>query len=317
MNSKERPLISYVITAYNSEKYIKEAIECAFNQTYQPLQIVLSDDCSKDETFNIMQQMASVYKGQAQIKLNRNEVNMGISQHMSKAYIDLADGEIIVVAHADDISKPDRVEKSYEYFCENPKCNVVSFAITHVDSNKQVIKKSSDFNKVTDRYVYKLDEDSKSVANVPAPSRAFKKEVMTTFGYLDKECTTEDELITFRALLMGGENAYLKYDAVLYRKHENSESNIINFDKYPLFKIYNQLKRDAEKAVELGFITQEFCDKVLKIIQRAHKIRQCYRDWLVKPKLSTVLKIQFKNIPLRAKLSFYKKWLKQRKTEKH
>ena len=302
-----KPLISYVITAYNSEKYIKEAIECAFNQTYQPLQIVLSDDCSKDETFNIMQQMASEYKGPAHIKLNRNEVNMGISQHMSKAYIDLADGEIIVAAHADDISKPDRVEKSYAYFLENPKCNVVSFAMTQVDSNKQIIKKSSDFNN-TEKHVYKLDETSKSVANVPAPSRAFKKEVMTTFGYLDKECTTEDELITFRALLMGGENAYLNYDAVLYRKHENSESNIINFDKYPLYKIYNQLKRDAEKAVELGFITQEFCDKVLKIIRKAHRVRQCYRDWLVKPNLSTVLKIQFKNIPFKNKLIFIKRW---------
>lgn len=50
----EKPLISYVVTAYNIERFVREAVECAFAQTYSPLEIVLSDDCSSDRTFEIM-----------------------------------------------------------------------------------------------------------------------------------------------------------------------------------------------------------------------------------------------------------------------
>ena len=42
----ERPLISFVVLAYNQESFIREAIEGALTQTYSPLEIVFSDDCS-------------------------------------------------------------------------------------------------------------------------------------------------------------------------------------------------------------------------------------------------------------------------------
>lgn len=57
----EMPLVSYVLTAYNIENFIEESVKCAFNQTYQNLEIVLSDDCSTDKTFDIMKKMADEY----------------------------------------------------------------------------------------------------------------------------------------------------------------------------------------------------------------------------------------------------------------
>ena len=102
----EKPLVSYVLTAYNIEDFIEESVKCAFAQDYENLEIGLSDDCSSDNTFQIMKKMAEKYDGPHRIILNRNEHNMGISQHMSKCYIELANGEIIIVAHGDDISLP-------------------------------------------------------------------------------------------------------------------------------------------------------------------------------------------------------------------
>ncbi len=310
----ERPLISYVITAYNSEKFIAEAIDCAFSQTYSPLEIVISDDCSKDRTWDIIKEKADTYKGIHKIVTNRNQENMGISQHMSKAYIELAQGEIIIAAHADDISLPERVERTYQFLSTHLDCNAVSFAINVTDENGEIIKECHDFKNCTERY-YGL-VDGLNMGNVPAPSRAFYKDVMTTFGWLNEDCPTEDELITFRAQLMGKKNAYLKDSLVYYRKHEGSSSNIVNFDKFPLSKIYKQLETDAKKAVDLGFIDELKCKDILKDIRKGHRYRQCYRDWLVKPNLKTVIKIQFKKIPLRNKLYFYKLWINQKKGEK-
>ena len=59
----ERPLVTFALFAYNQEQFIREAVEGAFAQTYEPLEIILSDDCSTDRTFEIMQEMASACEG--------------------------------------------------------------------------------------------------------------------------------------------------------------------------------------------------------------------------------------------------------------
>ena len=67
-----------------------------------------------------MKKMAEEYDGPHKIILNRNEHNMGISQHMSKCYIELANGEIIIAAHGDDISLPNRTSKEVDFLLNNP-----------------------------------------------------------------------------------------------------------------------------------------------------------------------------------------------------
>jgi glycosyltransferase involved in cell wall biosynthesis len=64
------PLVSFIVVAYNQDKYIKEAVLGAFSQTYQPLEIILSDDGSSDLTFEIMQDMVEKYVGPHKIILN-------------------------------------------------------------------------------------------------------------------------------------------------------------------------------------------------------------------------------------------------------
>ena len=57
----EKPLVSYVLTAYNIEIFIEESVKCAFEQDYENLEIILSDDCSSDHTFDIMKKMGGNY----------------------------------------------------------------------------------------------------------------------------------------------------------------------------------------------------------------------------------------------------------------
>ena len=51
--STERPLVSVLVLGFNQERFIRKAVEGAFAQTWKPLEIVLSDDCSTDRTFEI------------------------------------------------------------------------------------------------------------------------------------------------------------------------------------------------------------------------------------------------------------------------
>lgn len=104
---KERPLVTFALFAYNQEKYIREAVEGAFAQTYEPLEIILSDDCSTDRTFEIFKELAALYKGPHLIRARKNSKNLGILNHVLTVAQE-ATGEYLVVAAGDDVSLPPR-----------------------------------------------------------------------------------------------------------------------------------------------------------------------------------------------------------------
>lgn len=66
---QDRPLITFALFAYNQEQFIEEAVQGAFSQTYSPLEIILSDDGSSDQTFAIISRMESEYCGPHKIIL--------------------------------------------------------------------------------------------------------------------------------------------------------------------------------------------------------------------------------------------------------
>ena len=80
----ERPLVSFFVTAYRQEHLVRASIEAAFAQTWSPLEILLSDDCSPDGTFAVMQEMAAAYSGPHRVILNRNPKNLGITAHVDR-----------------------------------------------------------------------------------------------------------------------------------------------------------------------------------------------------------------------------------------
>lgn len=105
--SVDNPLVSFVVLAYNQEKYIREAVEGAFRQNYSPLDIILSDDNSSDSTYQIMLEMAEKYKGENTVRVRKSAINDGLVKHVLCAAED-AKGELIVFADGDDISMPER-----------------------------------------------------------------------------------------------------------------------------------------------------------------------------------------------------------------
>ncbi|RYZ52291.1 MAG: glycosyltransferase [Sphingobacteriales bacterium] len=110
---KEMPLVTFALFAFNQENYIEEAVEGAFSQTYSPLEIILSDDCSTDRTFEILEEKVLSYTGPHKVRLNRNVPNVGLIAHVTKVQ-EMATGAFIVTAAGDDISMPDRVAELVE-----------------------------------------------------------------------------------------------------------------------------------------------------------------------------------------------------------
>ena len=109
-----KPLVTIAMMTYNQEKYVRDSVRGMLSQTYEPLEIIISDDCSTDATWDIVNDEVSKYKriggAHTNIILNRNEKNLGIALHSQKVST-LRHGVITVGNGGDDISLPNRVER--------------------------------------------------------------------------------------------------------------------------------------------------------------------------------------------------------------
>ena len=130
----DRPLVTFALFAFNQEKFIREAVNAALNQEYESLEIILSDDCSTDSTFEIIKSIASEYAGPHKLIINKNSINLGLAKHFSEI-VRMAQGEIIVVAAGDDISLPQRVLKTVEILSADSEASFVSFTDILIDEN--------------------------------------------------------------------------------------------------------------------------------------------------------------------------------------
>lgn len=131
----KNPKISICCPSYNSEKFIHHAVDSFVNQTYKNLEIILSDDASTDNTFNVIKDNFS----DERIKLFKQETNLGPSLN-SNFITYKATGEYICLCAGDDIMYPERVEKSLKFMQENPDCDMLYTFAEIVDSSGKPIE---------------------------------------------------------------------------------------------------------------------------------------------------------------------------------
>ena len=213
-----KPLVSFCLFTYNQEKYILDAIKGAFDQTYDNLEIIISDDCSKDNTYQLIEEAVSEYKGPHKVIVNRNQTNLGIAQHVNKLLYELAKGEIIVIAAGDDVSMPTRTEVCVDFLLQHPEVSSVSLSSEECDEHLQ--PKHNTFRKLMtpgrnsivtlEDYVYFDD-----FILFPGDSRVLRRSVIESFPPL-KYVSAEDIYLFFRSLLIGSVG-YIRQPLVKYR----------------------------------------------------------------------------------------------------
>ncbi|MBN1125597.1 MAG: glycosyltransferase [Sedimentisphaerales bacterium] len=210
----ERPLITLMMIAFNQEQYIQYAVQAAFMQTYSPLEILLSDDRSSDSTYTIMEEMVDTYHGPHRVRLNRNENNLGIGGHVNRL-MEMAEGELIVVAAGDDISVPHRVEKIWtEYLCSEGKARSIY-------SNLIVIDELGQLQETVHIPVERKGDDVESRIRAMSAcgcSHAWHRSVFDVFGPMLPDTVCEDKAIAFRSCLLG-EIRHIEEPLVHYRRH--------------------------------------------------------------------------------------------------
>lgn len=109
-------LISVIMSNFNTpEEYLREAIESVLNQTYNNFEFIIIDDCSTDNSLEIIKTYTD-----ERIVILKNDENLGITKSLNRG-LKIAKGEFVARMDADDICLPERFEKQVEYLREKPE----------------------------------------------------------------------------------------------------------------------------------------------------------------------------------------------------
>lgn len=123
--------ISVLMGVYNCSSTLEQAINSIQNQTYKNWELIICDDSSMDDTFEIAKRLADEDK---RIILIKNEKNYGLNRTLNNC-LELATGEFIARMDGDDESLPDRFEKQINFLKQYQEFDIVSSTMVLFDED--------------------------------------------------------------------------------------------------------------------------------------------------------------------------------------
>ncbi len=191
--------ISVIITTYNRREFLEKAIDSVFNQTYQNVEIIIIDDCSKDDTADFCKKLKD-----QRIKFYRNEHNQGCGANRKKALEKYATGKYVIFLDDDDtfINK-DYFKEAIKILEKNEKlCMVCAPHIVYDKVNNIKTEKKFPYTKLVDNKDFFLHFGNE---NYPKPiiSIAIIRKKALEFANYQEMKILNDTTIFLRALLYG------------------------------------------------------------------------------------------------------------------
>ena len=105
----QSPLVSVVVTAFNSEAHIFDALDSVLNQTYPHIEIIVVDDCSTDNTISLISSLAGRIRQRFPLKVIENKPNAGGPALPRNLGMAKASGKFIAFLDADDVWAPSKI----------------------------------------------------------------------------------------------------------------------------------------------------------------------------------------------------------------
>jgi len=122
--------ISIILTSYNHAKYIRESINSVLVQTFKDFELIIWDDASRDESWEIIKKYTD-----PRIIAIQNKENHGPAYGINKAIAEIISGEYIAIHHSDDIWEPDKLLKQKEFLDGHHECGAVFSNVLAVGEN--------------------------------------------------------------------------------------------------------------------------------------------------------------------------------------
>lgn len=282
----ENILISICVITYNSSETVLETLDSIYSQTYKNIELIISDDCSKDDTISVVATWLEEHKKRfVNVNCLSVEKNTGVTGNVNRA-CKKANGELIKLIAADDKLKENYIEECVKTFNENPEIGVLFTKIDFFGDTECMnhIEKEIDYSFFT----LPVEKQFSCIVRngipfLPTASAIYKAETLKRMKYFDERIPMwEDGPMYFRLTKKGIKLYLLDKSLVLYRLTNSSISHsgsYLSRKSCALFFFYYQLKDEIKVNIIKALIhcftsflwlhsNNKICAKFLSIIHK-------------------------------------------------
>ena len=230
----EQQLVSIVVITYNSAKTVIETLDSTKNQTYKNIELIVSDDCSTDNTVEICKNWIEINKDRFfRTELLTVEKNTGVPGNCNRG-IRKCSSEWIKLIAGDDILLSNCINDFISYINSDRKIDIIySLYYSFNTKNGEIVKENllpiEQFNKdFSNKKLHQLKTYLGYGINI-TPSLFFKKELIEKMGYYNEKYRLfEDTPMISKILSCGIYMHFLNKPTVLYRKDNPSITHLSN-----------------------------------------------------------------------------------------
>ena len=212
LNNAEKAKVSVIIPTFNCDRYIAQAIDSVFAQTYRDYEIVVINDGSTDNTRQVLQP----YLNKIQYIYQDNQ---GVSAARNRG-IEAATGELVAFLDADDLFLPDKLAAQVAVFDEFPELGIVHSGWRRVNQEGNAIKDEEPWHKIP-----KLDLEAwlrwKPIGTMG--TLMFRRPwLLEVGGFQPGLGHAEDVDLLLRLALRGCQADWLRQVSICYRQHDRN-----------------------------------------------------------------------------------------------
>ncbi|MEI6680003.1 MAG: glycosyltransferase [Mariniphaga sp.] len=251
------PLVSIIVITYNSSKYVLETLESAKEQTYRNIELIVTDDCSTDNTVELCRNWIEENKSRfVNTELVTVEKNTGIPANYNRG-LKASKGEWIKGIAGDDMFLPDCVADFIQFASNNldsklfiSRMLTLQNGIITKTQMTSCLKKISETNDPKEQYKAILISYFGN-----SPSLFVSREIYNTVKFDEKFRFLEDYPFALNATKSGFSFVFFDKETVIYRKHESSVFASIEKDK--LFNKFYINRLEFDKTYRYPYLPKK------------------------------------------------------------
>ena len=272
-------LISVIIPSYNVASFVCDAVRSALEQTFSPIEVLVIDDSSTDNTREALEQYRD------RIRYHCLE-HAGIVRARNTG-IRLASGTLLAFLDADDVWLPNKLSKQYDCLVQQPEIGVVHANILHWNmvTGEKISKEAGRDRFTGDCYTQLLSENRVSASSVLVRRECFDKA-----GWFDERFERDGDWEMWSRIARHYRFAYVPEPLVIYRSHNaNLTDNTVKVNESKLIPFIKALKSDPQLIEHFGmsftnnkltWLNNDICYNLLDIVDIG-RARYCFGQMLV------------------------------------
>jgi glycosyltransferase involved in cell wall biosynthesis len=211
-----RPLVTIVTPTYNQAPFVAQTIESVLAQTYEPIEYLVFDDGSTDETPQILER----YRGRAaNLRIERHD-NIGQTATINKGFA-RARGDVIAWLNSDDVLTPDAVREAVEALEAHPRALMVYGNCDNIDAAGNVQSRYPSRRETLESLLF-----YRNCIGIAQPSSFMRRRVLDEVGFLDPLIYWCMDLDYWLRILLRGDAVYVDGSTwSQYRVHPQAKTS--------------------------------------------------------------------------------------------